>query len=216
MIRTAQRYLAIRQIINDSDRMRDFTIEQQKKIKSMYETSELELRVAITKAYRYLYYPSADASRKAGNLAMVPIPPQDQGKTDRDQSKVILGILQILEKVITESDNPLAAAFVKAKAWPANKESVTTEELRKAFAQRLGLRILLDINQLKRTIREGVKNGIWVYFDAAEQIGYGPHSPAPIIQFSDDTLLYTPEEAKKLGLKIKGEELEGTYLSSLP
>ncbi len=208
MIRTAQRYLAIRQIINDSDRMRDFTIEQQKKIKSMYETSELELRVAITKAYRYLYYPSADASRKAGNLAMVPIPPQDQGKTDRDQSKVILGILQILEKVITESDNPLAAAFVKAKAWPANKESVTTEELRKAFAQRLGLRILLDINQLKRTIREGVKNGIWVYFDAAEQIGYGPHSPAPIIQFSDDTLLYTPEEAKKLGLKIKGEELE--------
>ena len=69
MIKTARRYLAIRQIANDRDRMSEFSDEQKKKLKSMYETSELDLRVAITKGYRYLYYPSADAPRKAGNLA---------------------------------------------------------------------------------------------------------------------------------------------------
>ena len=206
MIKTAQRYLAIRQITSDSDRMNDFSDEQKKKLKSMYETSELDLRVAITKGYRYLYYPSADAPRRAGNLARVQLPAQDQGKIDRDQSKVLLEMLRKLEKVLTEADNPISAPFVKAKAWPANKESVTTEELRKAFAQRLGLRMLLDINQLKKTIREGVKNGTWIYFDATEQIGYSPSSPAPMIQFSEDALLYTPEEAKRLGLQIKGEE----------
>jgi len=208
MIKTARRYLAIRQIANDRDRMSEFSDEQKKKLKSMYETSELDLRVAITKGYRYLYYPSADAPRKAGNLARVTLLPQEQGKAERDQSKVLLEILRGLEKVITEADNPISAAFVKAKAWPANKEFITTEELRKSFAQRLGLRILLDINQLKRTIREGIKNGTWVYFDAAEQIGYGLLSPAPMIQFGEDTLLYTPEEAKKLGLQIKGEKQE--------
>ena len=116
MIKTARRYLAIRQIANDRDRMSEFSDEQKKKLKSMYETSELDLRVAITKGYRYLYYPSADAPRKAGNLARVTLLPQEQGKAERDQSKVLLEILRGLEKVITEADNPISAAFVKAKA----------------------------------------------------------------------------------------------------
>jgi hypothetical protein len=206
MISTAQRYLAIRQIIGDSDRIKEFNDEQKKKLKKMSETSEMELRIAITKGYRYLYYASADAPRKSGNLSKETLMAQDQGKIDRDQSKVLLEVLRELQKVLTDADNPLSATFVRAKAWPANKEYVTTEELRKTFAQRMGLRILLDINQLKSTIREGVKNGIWIYFDTAEQVGYGPSSPAPMVQFSDDVFLYAPEEAKKLGLNIKGEE----------
>ena len=52
MISTAQRYLAIRQIIGDSDRMKEFNDEQKKKLKKMSETSEMELRIAITKGYR--------------------------------------------------------------------------------------------------------------------------------------------------------------------
>ena len=43
--------------------MSEFSDEQKKKLKE-HETSELDLRVAITKGYRYLYYPSADAPVK--------------------------------------------------------------------------------------------------------------------------------------------------------
>lgn len=84
--------------------------------------------------------------------------------------------------------------------------AISTEDLRRAFARRMGLRILLDLNQLKKTIRNGVSQGVWIYYDSAEEPGYGADSPLPAIQIIEDTLLYTPEEARRIGLTIKGEE----------
>jgi hypothetical protein len=72
----------------------------------------------------------------------------------------------------------------------------------------MGLRILLDLNQLKKTIRNGIGQGIWVYYDTADQIGYGTASPAAMVQISEDVILYTPEEARRLGLRIRGEREE--------
>ena len=207
MVQVAQRYLAIGRITGDAERMAEFHKEQRKKLKKMGEAAELDARVAITKAYKYLYYPSADAPQKHSNLARETLPPQDQGEVNQDQSNVVLRVLKQLQKVLTADDPTLPAAFVKAKAWDAGQMMVTTEDLRHAFARRMGLRILLDLNQLKKTIRNGISQGIWVYYDTADQIGYGPSSPTPMVQISEDVVLYTPEEARRLGLRIKGEEI---------
>jgi hypothetical protein len=102
--------------------------------------------------------------------------------------------------VLTADDSPLPAAFLKAKAWPGEQASMSTEALRKAFAQKLSVKMLLDINQLKKTIKNGIDQGIWVYFDAAVQRTYGKDSPAPLVQVSEDVEIYLPEEAKRLGL----------------
>lgn len=40
------------------------------------------------------------------------------------------------------------------------------------------------------------------------QMGYGPPSPALLVQISEDTALYEPQEAKSVGIKIKGEEVK--------
>ena len=205
MVEIAQKHLAINRIISDRDRMNEFNDEQQKKLKGMQEASELDLRIAITKAYRYLYYPSADVQ---GNLSRETLPAQEQGDVEKDQTTVLLRVLRQLDKVLTAEEQPLAAAYVKAKAWQANRASMTTEELRRAFSQRLGMRILLDVNKLKTTIKDGAKQGTWIYYDSAEQWGYGPPSPAPLVQISEDTALYEPQEAKRTGIKIKGEEVE--------
>jgi hypothetical protein len=207
MVQVAQRYLAIGRITGDAERMAEFHKEQRKKLKKMGEAAELDVRVAITKAYKYLYYPSADAPQKHSNLARETLPPQDQGEVNQDQSNVVLRVLKQLQKVLTADDPTLPAAFVKAKAWDAGQVTISTEDLRRAFARRMGLRMLLDLNQLKKTIRNGVNQGTWVYYDTAEQIGYGTVSPAPMVQISEDVILYTPEEAKRLGLRIKGEEI---------
>ncbi len=206
MIENVQRYLAIQRIVGDAGRMKDFTPEQQKKLKGMRESAELDVRVAITRAYRFLFYPSADAPKKAGNLACEQLPAQDQGEIEKDQTAVVLRVLKTLEKVLTADDKPLAAAYVKAKAWPQNADSVTTEELRKEFCKRLGLKILLDVNHLKTTIKDGVKRKVWVYYSPEEGLGYGTYSPAPLVSISDDDVLYTPEEAARVKLKMKGEE----------
>jgi len=206
MVDVLQRYLAIGRIVNDADRMREFSEEQRKKLKNMQDGAELEVRIAVTKAYRHLYYPSTDSPRGAGGLAHELLPAQDQGDIEKDQSVVVLRMLKQLQKVLTADDAGMPAQYVKAKAWPHGQASVTTEELRKEFARRIGLKILLDLNQLKKTIKAGASQGTWVYFDTEEQAGYGKPSPSPLVQFSDDALLYTPEEATRLGIRIKGTE----------
>jgi len=200
MVEMARRYLAIHKITSDPDRMNAFNDEQKKKLKTLRETSELDLRVSITRAYRFLYYPSADAPQKAGNLHRETLPAQEQGEVEKDQTTVVLRALKQLDKVLTADDKPLAAAFVKAKAWAAGKEEVSTDEIRKTFAQRMGLRMLLDPNQLKTTIKDGCRQGVWVYYNPEEGKGYGADSPSPLVQIGENTVLYTPAEAKRLGV----------------
>jgi hypothetical protein len=208
LVEVAQRYLAVQRIVTDPDRMSDFNKEQKEKLRNMAEAAELELRVAITKAYRHLYYPSADAPRSSSGLAHQLLQPDEQGEVEKDQSEVVLRVLKGLEKVLTADDKPIPPQYLKAKAWPSGMPSLSTEDLRRAFAQRLALKMLLNVDQLKRTVREGIGKGIWVYYPSEEKVGYGTASPPPLIEISEDVLLYTPEEARRLGIKIKGTEVE--------
>lgn len=200
MVNGMRRYLAIRRIVKDEERFREFSKTDREKLKTEMDEAELLVRVAITKTYKYLYYPSADAPKKMGHLSREPLPAQDQGDVKKDQSQVILKRLKDLNKVLTADDSPLPAAFLKAKAWPGEQTSMTAEALRKAFAQKLSLKMLLDINQLKKTIRNGIDQGIWVYFDTETQRAYGKDAPQPPVQISEDSVLYLSEEAERLGL----------------
>lgn len=205
MLQVARRYLAIVRITGDSERMQQFTKEQRDKLKAARDTAELDVRIAITKAYRYLYYPSSEAGKNDSHLRRETLPAQEQGDVEKDQTNVILRVLRALNKVITSDDEALPAMYVKSKAWDLNQESITTEELRKAFARKIGLRMLLDVNQLKKTIKNGVETKVWIYYDAEEGFGYDHESPPTAWKIGDDYTLYTPAEAKKLGIRIKGK-----------
>ena len=161
--------------------------------------------MAITKAYRYLYYPSPDAPKAHAYLNREALPAQDQGEVDKDQTNIVLRVLRLLKKVQTADEEVLSAIYVKSKAWDQNQVSMSTEELRKAFARKIGLRILLDVGQLRKTIQNGVKTGVWVYYDSTDEFGYDQDSPPPAWQISDDAILYSPQEAARLNIRIKGK-----------
>ncbi|NCC33109.1 MAG: DUF499 domain-containing protein, partial [Chloroflexia bacterium] len=206
MVEVAQRHLAFARIVGDAGRMGEFNREQRDKLKDMQKTSELEVRVAITRTYSHFYYPSADAPQKHASLSHEVLPPQDQGDIDHDQSQVVLRMLRQLDKVITADTPDMAPTYVRAKAWDSGQPSMSVEDLRRAFAKRMSLRILLDINQLKKTIRSGIQHNVWVYYDTIEQLGYNATVPPPSPQISDDVLLYLPDEARRQGLKLKGDQ----------
>lgn len=205
MIAVARRYLGIGQIVGSVERMAAFNKEQKEKLKMAYDAAELEVRIAITRAYRYLYHPSPDAPRAHASLARETLPAQDQGDINQDQTNVIVRVLRLLKRVQTADDDELSAFYVKSKAWDDQAVSMTTEDLRKAFARKIGLRMLLDIGQLRKTIQNGVKTGVWVYYDSVEEFGYDKDSPPPAWSISDDTILYLPEEAARLKVRIKGK-----------
>jgi len=67
------------------------------------------------------------------------------------------------------------------------------------------MRILLDVGQLRNTIKNGVEQKVWVYYDSEGEFGYDRESPPPAWQISDEAILYTPEEAARLKIRIKGK-----------
>ncbi len=205
MVQVARRYLAIGRIVGDADRMAEFNKEQRDELKKSLDSTELDVRVAITKAYRYLYYPSPDAPKANAYLNREALPAQDQGEIDKDQTNIVLRVLRLLKKVQTADEEVLSAVYVKSKAWDQNQVSMSTEDLRKAFARKIGLRILLDVGQLRKTIQNGVKTGVWVYYDSVDECGYDQDSPPPAWQISDEAILYSPVEAARLGIRIKGK-----------
>jgi hypothetical protein len=215
-VQTMKRYLALARITGNAQRMGEFTVEQRKKLKKMGEGAELDVRVAITRAYRHLYFPNAGAPQRDANLVHDMLPAQDQGEVEQDQSAVVLRALRQQKKALTGNDPMLSAAYAKSRAWDTNQVRMTTEDLRKAFARRLGLPILLDLNQLKKTVLNGIQGQVWVYYDAAAEMGYDHGSPPPAAQISDDVHLYLPEEAARLGLPIKGRSGTGGDGGELP
>lgn len=209
MVSVARRYLAIGRIVDDPERMNEFNKEQRDRLRKERDAAELDVRVAITKAYRYLYYPSSDAPKSDAYLLRETLPAQDQGDVDKDQTNVILRVLRALKKVLTADDDQLSGLYVKSKAWDQNQQSMSTDDLRKAFARKIGLRILLDLGQIKKTVKNGVDQKVWVYYDSQEGFAYDHESPPPVWQISDQVLLYLPEEAQRLNLRIKGKWVDG-------
>ncbi|MCD6328571.1 ATP-binding protein [bacterium] len=207
MTQRSQRLLAIERILTDTDRLAEFSDELKKRLRKKEAEAHLDLLIAITRAYSFLYFPSGDASQRAGRLNRVKLPPQDQGKAPRDQTPVVLQMLVNEGKVLTADDKPLNPAFVKARAWDAEAQTMTTEDIRKSFATKIRLKMVLDPNQLKKTIREGVRNGTWIYYDAKKEIGYGRRSRPLSPELSDDAVLLTLDEAQRRDIHIDGEKV---------
>ena len=205
MVNISRRYLAIERIVGDPSRIGEFNSEQKKKLKEARDTAELDFRIAITKTYKHLYYPSQDAPKSHNYLRRESLPAQDQGDVIKDQSNVILRVLRSLKKVITADDELQSAKWLKSKAWGRNQASMTTEDLRKSFARKIGLKILLDLGQLRKTIENGVKTKVWIYYDTREKFGYDRDVPPPAWEISDQTILFLPEEAERLNIRIKGK-----------
>lgn len=206
MIEAARYWKAVGRLADDPERAKHLSVEQRKRLGERKDASLVELRLAIHRAYRFLYYPSADAPQAAAGLAREALPPQDQGDIERDQSQVILEALRRLEKVYIADDPPIAPEFLKSRAWPAGRPSVRVAELARAFAMRRGLRMLLDPRPLREGILEGIRRGVWVYYDPQEGVGYGAPSPTPYIDLAGEGELLEPAEVRARGILIKGEE----------
>ncbi len=200
MIQQAQRALAVQRLLDDADRLQEFSKEQVRRLREIRQKSQMELRVAIARCYRHLYYPSAEAPAEYDRLAHAPLPPQDQGNLSKDQVAVVIRVLREHNKALTHDDRPKSAHYLKARAWPRGRDRISTADLRRAFAQSLRLPWLLDPNQLRRSIQNGIEQGVWVYYDARTGKAYDTHTPPPAIEISEDTFLYLPEAAREAGL----------------
>ena len=204
-VEQARRYLAIKRLVGDFQRFSQYTKENRKQLKAKGQEAELTLRVAVTRLYRMVFYPDANAPRKNGQLSRTVLPAQQQGDVARDQTRIVLRTLRDLNKALAADDPDIPPAYVVDKAWPANTERVTPRRLQKEYATRIGLPILFDINKLKETIKIGVRTDKWVYYDPRRECAYSSASPTtPLVEISDDVELILVEAAE--GIPICGQK----------
>lgn len=197
--------LAAQTVSNDSERMRDFAPEVQKKVKAIADAAKLTARVALTRCYRHLYTPAADKSNDY--LRHEELTPQAQGDVDKAQTKVLVEQLKDIGKVRTQA---MSTDYLKSKAWPKDAVEVTTEAVADVFWEDHGAQIMLDVTMLRDTIRDGVKNATWVYWDSTAQRAWTDKDPAAQVQIGSEFVLYTPEKASELGLlgrPVKWEDI---------
>lgn len=206
MIHAARLAEAVRRLADSREKQATLSPKQREELRSRKDESELQLRVAIHKAYRVLFYPSGEAHRSAAGLARESLPAQEQGEVKRDQSQVILEALRRLEKVYVADDPPVAPELIKRAAWPHGAREVAVADVARAFAMRRGLRMLLDPRPLREGISQGVRRGLWVYYDPAEGKGYGAASPPPPVRLDGEAVLLDLERARELGTPIEGAE----------
>ncbi len=194
MLRAARRHCALERITDSDERMKEFDESVRKKLTNSADTAQLKLRQAVTRGYQHLFYPSGSASTESGGLEHYAFRPQEGG-TDakRDIEKDLIKVLRQLNKVLTADDDALGPLYVEDKLWPDSRDHMSTEELRRAFCKKRSMPIILAPDKLKETIRRGIEEGNWVYWDG--QRGYGPDHPLPSIALVEDHTLYLPDSA---------------------
>jgi hypothetical protein len=207
MVEAARHAKAVERLVGSTDRTRHLSAEQQKKLRDRRDAAQLQVRESIQRCYRFLYYPSAEADSSSAYLSRESLPAQEKGEVQQDQSRVLLETLKRLQKVYVADDDPIDPQFIKSRAWPVGRASVAAADLKKAFARRRGLRILIDTSPLRKGILEGVRRGTWVYYDPREGVGYGTPSPTPLVDLDGDAELLEPADARSRGIPIKGEQV---------
>jgi hypothetical protein len=162
----AREYKAIQNILKSPNRLQDLSESQQKQLRERSGSKDLEVRIALTNAYRHLFYPDQDLVKAPTGLKHFTLAAQDSSavKGKNNQQDVILKALKDCQKIrIDEPLKAYAPAYLLQKVWPSGLELWTTKALREAFSKDISLKFLIDaeVSLLRDTLRYGLSEGQW-------------------------------------------------------
>ena len=211
MVHTARTYLALRYIVNTADVMSQLSEANRREARTRLEKAEMELRVAITRAYRQVLVPNPDTAGDESGLQAVHLDVEKAAKVATEkrgptggQESVILDALREASKMMKPDAPAPAPDLVLDYAWPHGQQTMTTEELVKAFRSRPRLPMLLDVHRLRETVRRGVEQAAWVYFDGKRVWTKQPGPPQEAdVRLDAEHELWTLKEATTRGYCLK-------------
>ncbi|WP_204106067.1 MULTISPECIES: DUF499 domain-containing protein [Spirulina sp. CCY15215] len=196
----AREYKAIKNILKSPNRLDDISESQKKQLKQKNGDIDLAVRIALTNAYRHLFYPANDKVKAPKGLLHYTLPAQDSStvKGKSNQQDLILKALRDCQKIRQEGEEmakSFAPAYILQKVWPAGLDRWTTKSLREEFSKNLSLNMPIDaeIPKLRQTICRGLELGQWdlemgqkVYIKTEA----AAFTPPDTIEFSDRQTLY--------------------------
>lgn len=181
----------------DTVRLNQFSPEVRKKVEEYQKKASLEARIAVTRCYKHIYFPTNDKAN--GHLRHKEFPAQGQGDP-KNATSVVIALLSDEGKIRADS---FTASYLRAKTWP-NTESTTTAAIADYFWMDHSIQIVRNATLLREAIINGVKNENWVYFDGSTGKAFTAHTMAGMnVGFGSDTEVMTDAEAQSRGLLVR-------------
>jgi len=190
--------IAVEALAVDGTRLAQFGDPIRKKIETYRHNAVLETRVAITRCYKHVYYPTNDKTH--GYLRHRELPAQQQGDT-KTATAVVLTLLEDEGKI---RKDPLTFSFLKQRTWPDVQPSVTTQAMVDWFWIDHSSPIVRNVPLIRQAIVDGIRNDNWVYYDASIGKAYTANTMAGLnVEISPDTEIMTLAEATNRGLLVR-------------
>ncbi|NJK39172.1 MAG: DUF499 domain-containing protein [Oscillatoriales cyanobacterium SM2_3_0] len=214
----AREFRAIKNILASPNRLDDISESQQQQLKKKDGEVDLQVRIALTNAYRHLFYPASDPVKAPKGLMHYTLPAQDsstvQGKNNQQDS--VLKALRDCGKVRSENADqakPFAPAYILQKVWPAGIQQWSTKGLKEEFSKNLSLNLPIEaeIPKLRTSIRRGLEEKQWdmkvgeKLYIKTDDASFNPPEP---LEFSERWLLYRrgilePPQPKAVELNVQ-------------
>ncbi len=170
-------------------RLRELAEHQRIELQSREARSAQEVAVAIQRAFRHLFYPSA--SPVAGSpvpLAHLVLPIPSTSERPGSGQTAIVRELRAAGKLRTGDDEPDEPRFVRDKT-PLRLGQITTAALRREFRENHRLPMLSGDEVFRKGIRLGVDRGEFIY--QRGDLLYGQGDPMASIALDEDAVVFT-------------------------
>ncbi len=211
MFQAARRWLALEHLVQHRNRMDEMKLSQEHRdrLRNWHREGELSVRVAITRAYRHLFYPQGmEKSRTAfGHHALMI---DDQGHGRINHTETILKVLEEdLEKVKTASAGLRSPVMVKQETFGAGEGVMALDMLMERYAERPRLPLIIAPTYFQEIVRAGVVNKTWLYYDAVKDIAFDTLESVTDIVLDSQHMLMLGDEAVKRGVRVWAPTAQG-------
>lgn len=193
----ARALIASSNLASDAARLAQFSDEVRKKVEVYNKEATLNARIAVTRCYKHIYFPSGD--KATAYLRHRELPAQAQGDT-KNATSAVLSLLEDEDKI---RSSPFTASYLRSKTWHA-ASSATTRSIADFFWTDHAIQIVRNPNLIREAIVNGVKNENWVYYDAGTGKTYTSSTMAGFSpEMKPDAEVMTVSEAQSRGLLVR-------------
>ncbi|KAF5048372.1 hypothetical protein DSECCO2_450780 [anaerobic digester metagenome] len=180
-------YLALSQLVKDIEEghsyLTSMSSQQKDRLKKAKQEAELYIKVAIVVCYRHVVLPSVQSSLEAQggrpmrilSMRVSDTEAKNNLANNMGQDQVLVDFLRD-NKVAMTSDDNVSPEYILSQLWERRRESMTTDDFRRMFFKNPVCGLILTEDLIRKSMKEGVKDGDWVVIVGKEIYDKRNHS----------------------------------------
>lgn len=197
MERKARTFLALQQM-QQGDLFTSLPEHQKEQVKRRFGLSEQAFALAVQQAYRHVFYPERGPFSEEQNLQHAAITVTNASSEPGVGQKQVERVLQQANELILADGQPPSPNYMADKTSLRRQGVMSTLDLRDEYYRNPSLPILLGDDVLKRCLRMGLDQGLFVYREGERLEGFG--LPTGSLNISEDAKIFTREKAEEQGI----------------